>query len=228
MMPDATFMRVAPVNPAIVKRGELLDADNPLKLLRQHDRFAIGKCVCRGSNPAPCSHTDEACIATDELADLYIEMNFGRSCTYEELEQLFLDSVGNGSFVQMFSSKKAEVFCVCCGCEGGCAEIKFARAFHSGEAFPTYSNYYVYVDNADACVGCGTCVSGCPMGNIMVEEGRATIDHNACAGCSICANICPNGVLAMALKDNPYECEDDMWEMFKMEEHTREGRVIGF
>jgi ferredoxin len=42
----------------------------------------------------------------------------------------------------------------------------------------------------ETCVGCGTCVSECPVDAISEGEPYA-IDAGACVDCGQCADICP-------------------------------------
>jgi ferredoxin len=48
-----------------------------------------------------------------------------------------------------------------------------------------------YIDQ-DACIGCGECVSLCPMGAISLDE-TSSIDPDECAECGVCSRsrICP-------------------------------------
>ncbi|MBQ3703024.1 MAG: EFR1 family ferrodoxin [Oscillospiraceae bacterium] len=42
----------------------------------------------------------------------------------------------------------------------------------------------------DACIGCGTCARICPMGNIVLQDGRPGFGTN-CIGCLSCVQYCP-------------------------------------
>ena len=43
----------------------------------------------------------------------------------------------------------------------------------------------------DACISCGACAAGCPVGCIKEGEGQYVIDENTCVECGACAEVCP-------------------------------------
>ncbi|WP_029165437.1 indolepyruvate ferredoxin oxidoreductase subunit alpha [Aminiphilus circumscriptus] len=55
----------------------------------------------------------------------------------------------------------------------------------------------------EQCVGCKNCIPYCPVGCIMVVDGKVAIDHDECVDCGVCkrADICPTDAIYM-----PSEC----------------------
>ena len=43
----------------------------------------------------------------------------------------------------------------------------------------------------DSCIGCGLCVSACPMKTIKLESLKAHADSIQCCGCQLCKDECP-------------------------------------
>lgn len=50
--------------------------------------------------------------------------------------------------------------------------------------------------NALKCVGCGSCETLCPMGNITVKNGIA-VSGNKCTMCYRCINKCPTQAITL-------------------------------
>lgn len=46
----------------------------------------------------------------------------------------------------------------------------------------------------DQCIGCGACVSTCPFGAIIMQDGKAFITE-ACTACGACIDVCPVGAI---------------------------------
>ena len=48
------------------------------------------------------------------------------------------------------------------------------------------------VVNQEKCMGCGACVSACPVEAItQKEDGKAVVDPDKCIDCGACVGECP-------------------------------------
>jgi len=57
---------------------------------------------------------------------------------------------------------------------------------------------------SETCIGCGTCVSECPVDAISLD-GKAQIDSEKCIGCAHCIAICPEKAI-----DIPWDMSDSV------------------
>ncbi|MBQ9565151.1 MAG: 4Fe-4S binding protein [Synergistaceae bacterium] len=47
------------------------------------------------------------------------------------------------------------------------------------------------VVDRDTCVGCESCVGGCPVSAIAMDDGKARVDAGICVECGSCVSTCP-------------------------------------
>jgi len=47
----------------------------------------------------------------------------------------------------------------------------------------------------DLCLGCGLCISNCPLQAISLLWDCAVIDQSRCNQCRLCLEVCPQGAL---------------------------------
>ena len=63
------------------------------------------------------------------------------------------------------------------------------------------ANNFRGITAEDTCIGCGRCVTVCPMNNITLENGKAVIGES-CATCLACFHWCPTESIFMSRQEN--------------------------
>jgi Fe-S-cluster-containing hydrogenase component 2 len=82
----------------------------------------------------------------------------------------------------------------------------------------------LYVDQ-DRCSGCGVCVSVCPHGAIVIEEGKASIRQGLCHQCEACAAACPERAI-LSVTESALVPEPDRARAVRPREPSRPLSVV--
>ena len=56
-----------------------------------------------------------------------------------------------------------------------------------------------------SCIGCGLCASNCPMGNLVIQNGKA-VNLEKCAMCYRCISSCPKKAITLLGKEVVEQC----------------------
>lgn len=196
--PEPTF-RILPVSRDIVEGDGCLPCDDAIALVKQHSRFALVDCQCRkassySSKYTGCKHNPESmqvCLMMDSFADFYVEHGMGAYTTLEKALAHVSSAAQKGNTIEVLNTEQVEVMCACCGC---CCSVLGGLKHFGGESFRFASNYSLRHD-ADACIGCGTCVERCNMSALTLADGHITVNRDRCLGCGVCASACPGGAM---------------------------------
>ena len=205
-------LKYVPVQEALKNFTQVYPHDDVVALLKGKKKIGLIDCVCRkqlkliGARTRPI----EVCFSFDELAEYFVDKRKqGRYLTLDEaLEiQRQCEDAGLMSTGGIMKDEK-----VMCHCDKDCIAIRSVGKRFSADHI--VSNYYAQVD-ADACIGCETCLERCPTETIsMSKDEIAEIDLDRCVGCGLCVIKCPTG--ALSLKQKPEEKQ--LKELMTLEE----------
>ena len=189
----------------------VMDYERASEVIQTASHRGIGACYCRHK----MQHMDKACDAPMDIcmtfsgtAQSLIKHGIARQVDAKEGMDL-LDQAMAHNLVQFGENvqQKVAFICNCCGC---CCEAMLA-AKRFAVLNPIATTNYLPEVAAEACNGCGKCVTVCPVEAMgLVSAGdphkparkKARLDEQLCLGCGVCVRACPNGGLKLKPRES--------------------------
>jgi Fe-S-cluster-containing hydrogenase component 2 len=148
----------------------------------------------------PCTHPVETCLLLGNFAEFYIENKWGRRISTNEALEILKSGVASGRIPQMLNSKDAECICTCCTCHCGDLKV-LEMCGHDDVGRKFINNYVSVRDEAMCTEACSdVCIKACPTGAHMLVDGALQFEEKRCLGCGQCVSQCPLGALALHMK----------------------------
>jgi Pyruvate/2-oxoacid:ferredoxin oxidoreductase delta subunit len=190
------FTRVVPVNQPLDVKSQILARDDVEALIDKAGRYAVTNCTCR-TIARKCDKPIEVCLQIGKGADYTIDRGSGRELTRDEAMEIIRQSEEAG-LVHVIMNKSEETHFICNCCDDCCQS--FTLLISDGLNLCDPSRFTAVVD-ADACTGCGECLTRCYFGALCLAETEGgevlVIDSDKCMGCGLCTVVCPEDAITM-------------------------------
>lgn len=176
---------------------EVLDYEKASAMIRDAGQGALTMCYCRHQamhrGTACDAPVNDVCTSLGVAAEWLIRRGFARPASTDELLRV-LDQTEELGLIHLADNvRNAPAFvCHCCGC--CCGALRSINEHDTQAVQP--SNFLAHI-SADACTGCGVCVSRCHVHAIAVVDGKALPDKTRCLGCGACARSCPSAAIVL-------------------------------
>lgn len=212
---DGTFplFRSYPISPDVVEGGNLLPYNDWRQIILNNEMITVSPCQCRLVEdaigmPYPEEQPMRTCLSLGEMAEYFIENGIGEQITQEEAIAIYEDAIAKGMVPESIACKDADIMC-CCHADSCFAFMALKGVCQDGK--PAWKNYNAYVLDYDeqACIGCGACVTRCPLHAIELgDDGKCTHDMS-CVRCGHCAAVCPAHARKLVARDDWPELPED-------------------
>jgi len=195
-------MRVIPVEQALTPEMHVHPYEEVARLIEETDYRALTNCACRVSLKK-CDAPLEVCLSFGDMGRFLVERGFSREISKEEAMRV-LDLCEEAGLVHTSnnSADKANLICNCCPC--CCSILRGRTELGNPHAFAT-SAYEARIDAA-GCTGCGICADDrCPMEAIEITGDVAALTPERCIGCGLCVSACPVDAIDLVKRERPPE-----------------------
>lgn len=207
-------LRTVPIEQAIEHENFVATYDDVRHIINTRKPISVAECICRKGKKLlgkGCDKPMETCFQFGTAAYTYIAQGFGREIDKEEALAILEKSEQAGLVLQPGNSQKAGWVCCCCGC---CCEV-LTSAKKLAVPSDLYSTNHISTVDADACVGCGTCVERCPMEALSLnDESKSEVNKDRCIGCGVCVPTCPENAIHLAKRDQEKVPPTDNLDMY--------------
>ncbi len=188
---------------------QVLDYESATKIIMDADNVGVSRCYCRhkaehlGTN---CDAPQEVCLTLNNASLALNKHGYSKIITKQEALDILKISYEN-NLVQFAENVQNGVgfICNCCSC--CCMALKGARKMGVPNALAS-SNYIPKIK--DNCVGCGLCLSPCPVDAIKLKSKHnpkkpnqkiANVESDICLGCGVCQRVCKTDSIEMVKRE---------------------------
>jgi ferredoxin len=184
----------------------VFDYERATEVITGATHLAVGICYCRHKMlhlGRACSAPLAICMTFNSVAASLIKHGNVRQMDKEEGLDLLQQAYDN-NLVQFGENVRERVsfICNCCGC--CCEAMIAARRF--AILHPVHTTNFIPEVNNEKCLGCGECVSICPVEAMALvsandpqkqKKKRALLDESRCLGCGLCVRACAQGAVSL-------------------------------
>jgi formate hydrogenlyase subunit 6/NADH:ubiquinone oxidoreductase subunit I len=191
------------------------------ELIKDQKQIALFPCMCRTSahiQGKGCDVPQESCLIFGELANHMVHNGRARRIDQAELADWLARSDAMNLVLQPSNSREIGTLCSCCGC---CCGVLRGLKEQERPADAVSSSFIARYD-ADACIGCHTCLDRCQMDALSADGDHIAFDDGRCIGCGLCASTCPSEALALVRKPG----SEDVWMPAHITDNWRKQRDL--
>ncbi|MGD9948091.1 MAG: ATP-binding protein [Desulfobulbus sp.] len=229
---QVSVMRALPHEEALGEQVEILDYERAAGLIENHSVFSLGLCSCRHEKQhlghPPCRAPMETCTSMGAGAQFLIRNGLARSIDKQQMREILARSRDLGLTLSADNVRQdAGFICHCCGC---CCNLLLGIRETGYTGILVTASVVARVD-PEKCIGCGLCVSACPIDAIGLETAAGTVEGprirpkakvgDFCLGCGVCGLKCPTGALRLHKREQRVYHPEDSFERVLMQSLER-------
>jgi ferredoxin len=188
----------------------VLDYERASEVVATASHMAVGMCYCRHKMQhlgRACDAPMDICMTFNGTAKSLTKHGIARAVDKVEGKDL-LQQAYDRNLVQFGENvqRRVNFICNCCGC--CCEAMIAARRF--AILNPVHTTNFLPEISAEACNGCGKCVTVCPVEAMTLVSANdphkpkrktAKLDEDRCLGCGVCVRACAHA--GVALRSRP-------------------------
>jgi len=147
----------------------------------------------------PCNRPMQVCTGFAPIPGVFDDHPYGKTMTKEEAYKLLNKAEEEGLVHVTWNVKSGHFFiCNCCGC--CCGVLKGINELGI-DASKVINSYYFAEIDPDECTACGTCADDrCQVNAIEEADDVYKVIPEKCIGCGLCVTTCPVEAISLIRK----------------------------
>lgn len=135
----------------------------------------------------------------NDVGDKFVSKRKARHVDLAEAADIITKANESGLVHLSLYMPDHEIFALCSCCPCCCHDLQIVK-FLERKDLMVHSEY-VAVTIAEDCIHCGECVERCVFGVRVFQDEKMEYNAKACVGCGLCVTICPVEATSMALRE---------------------------
>jgi len=191
--------KVIPVAESLDAEQWVLPTEQALTILRDARSVALQDCECR-SHYGRCDGPLEVCLLLNDVGDQLVARGEARHVSLDEAADVLKKANQSGLVHLTLYRPDHQVYAICSCCWCCCHDLQIIRLYEQKELM-VHSDY-VAVTDVEACIQCSACVDRCMFDARVSVDGGIDDNPRTCVGCGLCVTVCPVEAIVMALRSD--------------------------
>lgn len=190
--------KVIPISESVDTKQWVIPTEQAKEILRNAKSVAVQNCVCR-THYKRCDNPLEVCFILNDVGDNLVKKEKARHVDLKEANEILKKANESGLVHLGLYMPDHQLFALCSCCPCCCHDFQIVRNY--GRKDLMVRSEYVAVTFFESCIHCGECIERCMFNARFFQEEKIEFNSVSCLGCGLCVTICPVGAINMEIRE---------------------------